>query len=238
MMRSPERRRSPAACEPVAHGCHHRLQVGGGALGGHALVLLAVHEHQGVARRLGLHARPERHGAVEDVPGEDPLDVPGDVRRVGHLERRQQRHDRAAVAARAPRPPPAPRPWAVPASGRVAPSATRPAVDRKPASGASMPSFSWTAGTLKPTFQPSASAPSASISRRRSSMAAVAAGTAASLMAASRSSAPRAGRRPRRPPAPRPGSCAGSRAAWGRARRPPSSPAPGPHGRSRWRGPR
>ncbi len=57
-------------------------------------------------------------------------------------------------------------------------------MERKPARGASIPSFCCTAGTLKPTFQPSASAPDASTSRRRSSIAPVAAGTAASLMAA------------------------------------------------------
>ena len=59
-----------------------------------------------------------------------------------------------------------------------APSASRPAVERNPASGASMPSFSCTAGTLKPTFQPIAWAPSSSISRRRASIAPVAGGHA------------------------------------------------------------
>ncbi len=47
-----------------------------------------------------------------------------------------------------------------------------------------MPSFSWTAGTLKPTFQPSGRAPASSTERRFASIASVAAGTAASLMGA------------------------------------------------------
>jgi hypothetical protein len=57
-------------------------------------------------------------------------------------------------------------------------------VVRNPASGASIPSRFWVAGTLKPIFQPMGSAPCASSSRRRVSSAFVPRST---LTASSRS---------------------------------------------------
>ena len=54
----------------------------------------------------------------------------------------------------------------------------RVSVVRNPARGASMPSFCWISGTLKPTFQPTGSAPGARISRRRISIASVPRSTA------------------------------------------------------------
>ena len=47
----------------------------------------------------GLDAGPERNGAVEDVAGEDLLDLQIEVGRVRELERGEQRGDRAAVVA-------------------------------------------------------------------------------------------------------------------------------------------
>jgi len=49
------------------------------------------------ARLARLDPGPERHGAVEDVPGEDLLDLQIEIGLVGELERGKQRRDGAAV---------------------------------------------------------------------------------------------------------------------------------------------
>ena len=97
------------------------------------------------------------------------------------------------------------------------------------------------AGALKPIFQPTRCAPPARSPRQCSSCALVPASTRGSdsvalLTAPSRSSAPRGGRRARRPRAPPRATCGGSRAAPGRPCPPASARAPRPRGRSRWRG--
>ena len=108
----------------------------------------------------GLHARPERHRAVEDVPGEDPLATSQE--RSGGSATSSAGSSATIVRASSPSS------TATSGSATTGPAVERerravrraaPALDRKPASGASMPSFSWTAGTLKPTFQPIGWAP-------------------------------------------------------------------------------
>ena len=172
MMRSPGREVLVGGRQPAPDGLDHRLQVGAGLAPAPSRARprrsRATRAAPGRAR---LHARAERDRAVEDVAR------PGSSRRPGRG--RAGRRPRAPAAARrssgrrrrAPRPPPTrPRP-ARRSSDTSAPSSSRPSVDRKPASGASMPSFSWAAVMLKPTFQPIGSAPCASSSRRRTSIA-------------------------------------------------------------------
>ena len=147
--------------QPLAHGRDHRLQVGAGPVGGDLLALLAVHEKPPGARRRRLHARPEGHRPVEDVAREDALARP----RTGPECRPPRAPGSRATIVR----PSSPSSTATSGSATVgrpsvayeSPSASRPAVERNPASGASIPSFSCTAGTLKPTFQPSGWAPDA-----------------------------------------------------------------------------
>ena len=101
------------AGQAVGHHAHHFLEAGARLLGLDPVLLRAVH-HDACRTHPGAHApgpprilgwpahfnpRPEGHGAVEDVAGQDRLGVLLEVGRVGQLEGRKQGHDRATVVA-------------------------------------------------------------------------------------------------------------------------------------------
>jgi hypothetical protein len=134
------------------------------------VLFLAVHEDAAAPGSRGLDARAEGNGAVEDVAGKDLLDLQVEIRRVGELERGEQRDDGAAVVAELH----AHLDSTTTGPSRArSPSSMRLSVVRNPASGASIPSFCWISGTLKPTFHPTGSAPASRILARRISIASV-----------------------------------------------------------------